>query len=161
MIEYSAHSSGQVSMNVCSKCCQGKQAASLQPIAFSMRDKTRCRSSTNQVWSSSGLATVQHQHEQPCVMQEEGAEKIRGHPRVPEGTVRRVDDTRKRARERQADRRKLQQEQHADEVKRLKRLRRQEVQDKYVWRWPVLQQFFVWHGVESIQMRRLVRSCHV
>ncbi|KAK9788131.1 hypothetical protein WJX73_002256 [Symbiochloris irregularis] len=62
--------------------------------------------------------------------QEEGADRIRGHPRVPEGTVRRVDETRKRARERQAERRQAQQAQHAEEVKRLKRIHKQGVQDR-------------------------------
>ena len=52
------------------------------------------------------------------------------HPRDTQGMVRRDDDRRKRARERQAGHRADRSAQQAEEVKRLKRLKRAELDEQ-------------------------------
>ena len=67
---------------------------------------------------------------QLCCWQEQGADRLVLHPRDTQGTVRREDDRRKRARERQASHQAERASQQAEEVKRLKRLKRAELDEQ-------------------------------
>ena len=93
-----------------------------------------------------------------CCLQEQGADRLVLHPRDTQGTVRREDDRRKRARERQASHQAERASRQAEEVKRLKRLKRAELDEQYAptFRWWNLLQcwacFVFWVKMESLSL---------
>lgn len=65
--------------------------------------------------------------------EEPGGIAIATHPRMVEGSVRRVDDTRKRQREAKKARQAEAEATHNEEIKRLKNLKKKEIEDKWVF----------------------------
>lgn len=55
------------------------------------------------------------------------------HPRVPDNTVRKTDDRRKRKRAEKAERRAVEESAQEQEVKRLKNLKGEEIQQRSGW----------------------------
>lgn len=62
--------------------------------------------------------------------EEEGFEKLKSYPREVKESVRKVDDTRKKAREAKKEREKLSHVQKTEELKRLKNFKQQEIMDR-------------------------------